>query len=297
MKHVRLFGHNAATRADVVVTIAALGLVVPLVVAALQDTGEQARVARCLSNLGHMMRATHAYFADTDDGFPLYLRSGPGANSWVYGGQTSRETWRTAAGGALYFPVTTRGLNPYVLGAEPQPDVMDASDVAARTPMPQFECPSGHRSYDWLGTNEGWNLLSSYDDIGTSYHANLQALSELNPDPWDDGVHGFGRMVRALIRSARSDQANTLVWFMESPLCDAYGDFLDPKMTRGYHGRVSWHTAGYFDGHADYRYMDTRGYCGPGWAAFNTAWVRQQGQPRPPISYISQFVRCDPITE
>jgi len=65
--------------------------------------------------------------------------------------------------------------------------------------------------------------------------------------------------------------------------------------TMGNHGRWSWHAAGYLDGHADYRFMDTRAYCGPGWAAINPNWVRQVGQPSPPIYYVSQFVRCNPV--
>ena len=59
--------------------------------------------------------------------------------------------------------------------------------------------------------------------------------------------------------------------YLEDPLDWGFGYGIS---TMGNHGRFTRHCAGYLDGHADYKGLDTRGWCGPGWEGINRTWVR-----------------------
>ena len=50
----------------------------------------------------------------------------------------------------------------------------------------------------------------------------------------------------------------------------------------------------FLDGHAEYKYTDTRGWCGVGWKMINPNWIRHQGVRKPPICYEKAGKNCDP---
>lgn len=283
------------TLVDLVVVVGLAALLVPLTLPALRDASEKAKIDQCLTNLRQLMRATGMYLSDYEDRFSLRTPSGNGICSWIYGGKTSSDWWKAYAGGAFFIPVDKRPLNPYVLGARAQPDAMNGSQIVARTAMPMFQCPSDRVSHQGM-FEEG---PSCYDDVGTSYQFDLHAMFDVNwwgdadpwtkPGDWDD-------ILRELARSVLASRADTFTWFLEDPMDWGVASWTK-IITTGNHGEFGKHSCGYLDGHADYQFRDTRGWCGVGWEAINRAWVVSEYF-TPPIHYepfgtVNDY-NCDP---
>jgi type II secretory pathway pseudopilin PulG len=285
------------TLLDLVVTIGLLALVVPLALPVLRDAGEQARIDQCLSNLHRTMRAANMYIADYDGSFPLQLN--PSAVcSWGYGGQTTDDYW---VGEPFYIPVTQRPLNPYLLGARVQPDLMNGNQVVHRTPIPMLQCPSDRsshqRSFGWSG--DGASPISCYNDVGTSYQFNLHALFDVSwwgdSDPWTP-PGDWNDLTRVLIHDVLTRQAATFTLLIEDPMDWGLASS-NRIVTVGNHAEFGKHSCGYLDGHGDYLYRDTRGWCGVGWEAINRAWILSADY-TPPIHYVPYgpvyTKNCDP---
>ncbi len=261
-------------------------MLLPLLVPVLRDADRQAGVAQCLGNLRQVMQATGAYLNEHDNAFPLYA-PGPwtGIASWVFGGKTNDEAW---IGDIYYVRVTDRPLNSYLLGGVVQPDVTDGSTVVARTPVPPLHCPAdrfSHQRLNWGGSDPNQTPLTvpSYDDVGTSYQHKLHGLFDL------DSSAGWNALAHALIHSVLRNQADSFTFYLEDPM--DWGLAFNVLQT-GNHGELGKHSCGYLDGHADYAYRDTRGWCGIGWEAIVSDWVRYTGCTAP-ISYGS-WKNCDP---
>lgn len=276
---------RAFTRIDLVVVTASAAVLVPLLVPVLRDADRQAGVAECLNNLRQVMQATGAYLSDYDNKYPFLTSSGSGMASWVFGGKTNDEAW---IGDIYYIRVTDRPLNPYLLGGVVQPDVMDGSLVVARTPVPPLYCPAdrfSHQRLNWGGNdpNQIPPAISCYDDVGTSYQYNLLAFLDMGT------YQGPVILSWSLIRAVLNGQADSFTFYLEDPM--DWGLAFNVLQT-GNHGELGKHSCGYLDGHADYAYRDTRGWCGVGWEAIVSDWVRYMGC-TPPISYRA-WKNCDP---
>jgi hypothetical protein len=288
---------RAVTWVDVLVTAGLAVLLIPLVLPALSSAAEQARVAQCLANLNQVMRATSIYLQEYEGNFPLWTPGGTGSSicSWAYGGKTNDEYWKTASSGLFYVPATQRWLNTYLLGAQVQPDVVTGGHVVARTPIPMLQCPSDRyshqRSFSWPS---GAQALSCYDDVGTSYQLNLHAMIEDvswygDTDPW----HAPGTWedyLRTLLWDVRARQGRTFTFLLEDPMDWGLANHTSEV---GNHGEFNKHSCGYLDGHGDYVFADTRGYCGVGWEAINISWVVNP-EHVPPIRYVSTWINCNP---
>lgn len=282
------------TLAELVVVLALVVLVAPLVAGSLRNAAEETRIAACLSNLSQLGRATQVYFADFDGQFPcytVYSGSSGGLCGWQYGGRTASDWWRDHHSGLFFIRATERPLNEYLLGAQVQPDIVEGDTVVRRTPMPMLRCPSDRSSNQrryGIGTDDDLWAISCYDDVGTSYHYNICLILGTTVgaccSPWN------GRAVQLAVRDGFEDRPEEIVWYVEDPV--DWG-LANGTMEIGNHGAFSQHSIGFLDGHAAYIYMDTRHWCGAGWAALNPKWVRRSGSPSIPIYYTSAGKNCE----
>jgi len=126
--------------------------------------------------------------------------------------------------------------------------------------------------------------MSSYNDVGTSYHTNMNAMFDVDwngdRDPWNRPGDWQDRG-QLLLQDVLASQADTFTWYIEDPM--DWGMYENNQTIEvGNHGEFGKHSCGYLDGHADYAYRDTRGWCGPGWEAIVTTWIKYWGHvPRP----------------
>jgi type II secretory pathway pseudopilin PulG len=294
MRMKRPGSRNGFAMLDLLVVVAVLALAVPLTLPVLWGPQEQARIEQCLANLGQLMQATSSFMDDYSEAPPVVIDGSGGVLAvcgWKYGGKTPSEYWKYEAGGAFYLPATERPLNVYLLGAQVQPDMVEGNQVLQRTPIPMLRCPSDRRSHQRGFLAGGVLPISAYDDVGTSYLYNLFGLENTSIDPWLDNGEGWLTLNRIAVRDALQHRPDSYVAFMEDPM--DWGLYFGVREL-GNHGEFAKHSAGYFDGHADYATRDTRYPCGVGWESIDRAWVRQPGQPDPPIFYMDHDKRCDP---
>jgi hypothetical protein len=114
--------------------------------------------------------------------------------------------------------------------------------------------------------------------------------NEYPGDRWN-GPGTWNEIGKVLIKQVLARHSASFTMFLEDPMDWAlYQDTLEV----GNHGELGKHSCGYLDGHADYAYRDTYGWCGVGWEAINPDWVRTiESTPRP-VAYANFFVNCYP---
>jgi prepilin-type N-terminal cleavage/methylation domain-containing protein len=296
-------GRRARTRPgftliELLVVVAIIALLISILLPSLRDAREQAKVAKCLANYSQLMKTSIQYFLEYNDNFPFQVYSSGGAMgicTWSYGGKTADDFWEDRVGGVFFIPVEKRPFNVYLLGDEPEPDIILPGGERIRTQVPAVQCPSDRMSNQRRFNQGALDIqpISSYDDVGTSYHYNLHGLMETNVDPWQNNGNGWLQIGRALVREVTTKHSGTYVMFLEDPM-----DWGLANRTRelGTHGKFARNPLGFLDGHAAYMDSDTRGMCGVGWAAINPGWVRRPGPGNTPwpYYYMDYDRNCDP---
>jgi prepilin-type N-terminal cleavage/methylation domain-containing protein len=300
---------NGFTLIELLVVVAIIAMLVSILLPALRDAREQAKITKCLAHYRQLTVVTVQYFLDNNDNFPFVAprqfdpQTGgiTGVCTWAYGGKTSHPHWVDKDGGYAYITIEERPFNVYLMGGKLPTDLRLSDGTLKRAEVPVLCCPSDRSSHqyssDWeLGEITATEEYSCYDDCGTSYHYNLHAL---NPSPdgrlWWNGhctsdqgfmfnEKGYVLIGHDLVRNVLARQSSTYIMFMEDPMDASYGSTARaPEM--GYHGRFSRYSVGFLDGHAAYMKIDTRGWCGPGWEALNKQWVQFSGSAAPGNHY------------
>jgi hypothetical protein len=110
-------------------------------------------------------------------------------DTWAFGGKNNDQWWATYHDGLFDEPAFTRPLNPYLysdleipepIGYQREPYIKGVVAPGDREilEMPVFRSPGDERSHQ-RALYAGETDLSSYEDVGTSYHVNMQWLEEL----------------------------------------------------------------------------------------------------------------------
>lgn len=289
---------GAFTLIELLVVVAIIALLISILLPALQEAREQGKVTRCLGNFKNLTTAAVQYFLEHNDNFPAMVSNIGNTYAvcpWAFGGATASDRWRTGFAGVpaniYYLPVQTRPFNKYLLGADPEPDLVINGVISKRSEVPQLRCPSDTFSSANRSTADpNPDPVASYIDVGTSYHYNLTALfgSSYNNIAFNSsaGIPYWPEFFRRLTRDVLARHSSTFTMFLEDPM---NYNVLALQPGFGYHRKFNKHVTGYLDGHAAYTVADTRGYCGPGWTAINPSWVYKIGlneAPKPaPIAY------------
>lgn len=299
------------TLIELLVVVAIIALLISILLPSLREAKEQARIAKCLTNLRTVTGASFMYLQDFSNQFPLYpLEPGKGIIECIYGGKTNDEFWKFDNGGAFYIPVTQRPLNDYLLGGHVTPDLEENGKVVQRTEVPAVQCPSdtfcNQRRWGTWGQEYGMGRpypMAAYDDVGASYYANMEALTDVryrdannriaDAQYWSWGAEtSWAGLTNRLVRDIMlNGQLATLTFFTEDPMQFA---FVDNTTEVGFHGKLNRYSVGYLDGHAAYGTYDTRRWCGVGWQAINQSWVYHRGGPQLRMLYGVTHKDCDP---
>jgi prepilin-type N-terminal cleavage/methylation domain-containing protein len=302
------------TLIELLVVVAIIALLISILLPSLRDAREQAKVAKCLANYRQLTVTAVQYFLDYNDNFPFW--AGEGTNvicSWAYGGKTNSYSatdsyWKSYGGGFGYITVDKRPFNVYLMGGKLESDLYlaGADYPTKRAEIMVLDCPSDHRTHQrnnfdtGEGTADGDETWSCYDDVGTSYQYNLHAMFDVNwngdTDPWTK-PGDWNDIGHELVKNVLTKQSASFVMFIEDPMDWGVSRAVHQQML-GWHGKFSRHCVGFLDGHAEYKMIDTRGWCGPGWEVINKEWISSVDR-TPPIHYdttsgSTNEYTCDP---
>ncbi len=149
----------AFTLIELLVVVAIIAILISILIPALSAAREQARRAKCASNLHQIALAWHGYLEANNESFVT-----PAANwQWFYGGKV-QIVLSVAQGGPMAI-MNPRPVNPFI-GLDP-----DGNRSAG-----VFECPSDRGGYNPLAgpppDSRTFNGHRFYDYFGNSYRTN-----------------------------------------------------------------------------------------------------------------------------
>ena len=194
-----------------------------------------------------------------------------------------------------YIRPVDRPLNKYLDAEVTWDHPLRIKPNSERTQIPMelpsyFICPSDRTP--WVPSADGSDPLTEYDTNdstwewwGTSYAINWYWAYALFDTPPEAGHNADfltqgvanGAVTRRLINSKNDRGSAEFVLFMENQFNYAAENAVPqhmadvaqvPRIYVGWHGQENMHAAAFLDGHAEYKYFDTRYVAGPGW----TTW-------------------------
>ena len=266
------------TLIELLVVVAIIALLIGILLPALSRAKKAAWMAISMSNIKQINTGVASYKSDNDDFMPLmvnYFRGFepdvPGVGNrrgwctWSFGGKNNNGWWATAAGKKIFdVEAADRPLNPYVHGdvsfyAPEIPDRLAGDDIAReRDQAPVFKDPSDKatRQRDWPEPDD---TISSYDDVGSSYHFNAKWFYQFHGD--FDKIFKLGTRQ---MRAADSFQPSRFVWVHDqTPDVVANGDE-DTWIENGY-GDINKGILGFLDGHGAYLKLEPGEFSGEGY--------------------------------
>ncbi|MBX3376686.1 MAG: prepilin-type N-terminal cleavage/methylation domain-containing protein [Phycisphaeraceae bacterium] len=236
---------RAFTLIELLVVIAIIALLIGILLPALSKARNASRITISLNNVRQIMLGFSTYRSENKDQIPMY---GTGYNegaitggwdTWNYGGKNCDVFWQTYGGGAFDDPAFYRRLNNYLYtgvtierptghvdvgqgsspNGTPQPGrkywtlVRGTLTPAQRTSleMPAYRSPGDKttRQRQWPAETPG---VSSYDDVGTSYHTNMKWWSQQNANLPSNFTMRFDAGVRRIRLASEFDPTNKFVW-------------------------------------------------------------------------------------
>lgn len=210
---------SAFTLIELLVVIAIIALLVSILLPSLKRARNAALVVKSMSNLRQINIAAATYREENKGFMPLALTVPRGnfpnppwfANNaqvqgwctWSYGGKNADEYWFSRSGGAFDVEAADRLLNIYVypeltFNAPAMPSRMGPTDPNRKSAQAEiFKDPSDRFSYQRSASLAGNPIpgkISSYDDVGTSYHFNVKWWDQIPSTGTDsNGVPRFNK--------------------------------------------------------------------------------------------------------
>lgn len=275
---------RGSTLIELLLVFAIIAMLLGILLPALGSARESSSKAKCMSNLRELSRTALMYRNDNSPtgygSFPtLPWHLGWNYNGvsvtliseFVYGGfQTSIPGPYFGIDTDMYkYPTEWRPFNKYL-----------APGATGRGELAQYICPSDKGISIPMAGGEPpvvEDPYSSFQVYGNSYAINWYWYE----DPMFDGVRSYGslptmtRHGSLMLKEKVGGPAAEWVVFLENDMNSYMYDARPPdgsegasllqRLDIGWHREYSMYTIGFYDGHVDYKFIDTRYTRGPGW--------------------------------
>ena len=276
------------TLIELLVVISIIAVLISVLLPALAMAKEAANVAMCCANLRELAATADQYSTDNDPtgsgSFPSqpWWVPVPGSPTWIseyiYGGyQHTIENPTYPNSDTFITPTELRPYNRYI-----------APGVAGRAPIKNYVCPSDKSSSTPDYDNPGQAPIpeeryGSWEVNGSSYAINWYWLEGAPPNADCFPFELMQALGSAMLVKKVGGSAAEFVIFSEA-MMNAYmldaqppeGPGISPlPLGIGWHRKHSVYSMGFLDGHAEYRFIDTRFCRGVGydtWPERDTAW-------------------------
>lgn len=276
------------TLIELLVVVAIIALLVAILMPAISMAREEAKAAKCLANMREIGTYTLMYRNDDIgenirwyqvDAIPGYAVGV--YTPWCFGGfKPPKPQNPNGVTDASLYPPQIRPLNKYV-----DPNVQDVPGPAVgRVKMDLYICP-GDRTWDTAIIGTGGPVVpeeqsvSCWEGNGSSFTLNTRFMQGY---AWPGGnfspltVAKQYKFNKTLIRKLVGDGAARFIVWLEQGAYSAFykaGPNVQTSQSgpqrKGWHRKFSWWMAAHADGHASYRYMDTRVAHGPDWTIWD----------------------------
>jgi len=264
----------AFTLIELLMVIAIIALLVSILLPSLTAAREQGKVAKCVSNLRSTMQYTLMYMESDDQKLIPWYRNpaipGFGVTLFtptVFGGFKARiNDDLPSIPDAFLYPAQVRPLNTYV-------DPNAQGDVV----IDMYKCPSDKSSkLPIIGSTPtvqpSEESLSAWQTRGTSYYLNTRFMQGYNWPGGNFSTVNAATMGKRIAPHLIGGKGSRFTMWLEGTAYAAFyraGPTLSqsqasPQKT-GWHRTFSKYSAGFYDGHAEHRYFDTRLSIGDGW--------------------------------
>lgn len=262
---------------ELLVVIAISAIVIGIALPSLSSARESAHIAICLSNMREIGQASGSYIQDTGYATePWHLGfNHPGGTidkvtEYVYGGFQSKAV----------HPVLGDKIDARKIFTNERPYNKYIAPGICNGPVDTYICPSDRfTATTKIETPCSQPVISntpSWKVNGNSYSLNWNWL---DAPPWNSKLAHYTKIWdmsaagRELLRLKVGATASKFVLFMENPM-NAYmqdakppggghGTSCQTQLGTGWHKQVSKYTVGFYDGHAEHRFIDTRYSSGP----------------------------------
>lgn len=252
------------TLVEVLVVVGVIAVLVGILLPALSKAKQATRLAVSMSNVRQITAAGVIYSLDQRDGmWPLVpakvYPATVALDSWTFGGKTGGEYWERFD---LHHPIATRPLNRYLYPDLPLRDRPDE-----RLELRIYQCPADNVSYQrhWPGYTP---TISSYDDVGTSYHLNLRWWWAARIENWSSPGRSFAndaelwKHTSKWFRLSFNKAPARFVWLYDQVM-DVVAIAGEERL--GFHGGVNRSVTAFMDGHASYTEVVPKSIEGPGY--------------------------------
>ena len=262
------------TLIEMLVVIALIALLIATLAPALSAARRTAQLSMSLSNLRQIGMGMNTYTVDNDGYYPYRMENFStqpyyaGWCTWSFGGKFADPFWKQYSLGMYDLAPSARPINEYLYSTSLHKPVTGSGSFGIAHARPGseseritsleldiFKSPRDVLSFQrgWTGdsTPEAIAQVSSYDDIGTSYHENKKWHRQLVTHGASGDVMHLGNQK---LRAMNEVDPSRFV-LCHDQVADIVSSIFVPsglEVVDSNYGRESFSAMAYIDGHANF---------------------------------------------